>query len=453
MEHTDINDLEPQTLLEIFRLIPAKQCAKVAICQKLWHSLTSDDSLWQTWCQEEYLLEQAVTPSGQPQNTWRGAYAAWHADFSKYKSYAKRAIVAWRTIKHWTSSHHPEIYESLGLPATESQLDDAERTLGFKLPNSLRVIYRLHNGQNLKCDEEKIPSDALDHAANSLFLGLLGGYSFYDHSVCTRLMPIDKAVQNTVLLRKANSHIEYEDSVQLTCSTYSYKHFMVMDQGSQMRVASCEEERSWDAVPPGGHDAALRWLEAFADKLKYQLGCSALHWHTKLRNPHVICLYPVKQPWEKVAVTQGVRVQATSIFVPELSKQSSKNSEEAYFFSYKVQFSLLSVEEQAACWPASAGPFISPVTSVQLQTRHWIIRDQNGEVTEDVAGDGVIGRYPILVPGCVPFVYQSCTHQEQPKGSMEGSFRFVEGTSRHPTGPVFDVECPRFLLEKPEYVF
>ena len=61
------------------------------------------------------------------------------------------------------------------LPATESQLDDAERTLGFKLPNSLRVIYRLHNGQNLKCDEEKIPSDALDHAANSLFLGLLGG--------------------------------------------------------------------------------------------------------------------------------------------------------------------------------------------------------------------------------------------------------------------------------------
>ena len=36
-------------------------------------------------------------------------------------------------------------------------------------------------------------------------------------------MPIDKAVQNTVLLRKANSHIEYEDSVQLTCSTYSYK--------------------------------------------------------------------------------------------------------------------------------------------------------------------------------------------------------------------------------------
>ena len=76
------------------------------------------------------------------------------------------------------------------------------------------------------------------------------------------------------------------------------QHFMVMDQGSQMRVASCEEERSWDAVPPGGHDAALRWLEAFADKLKYQLGCSALHWHTKSRNPRVICLYPVKQPWE-----------------------------------------------------------------------------------------------------------------------------------------------------------
>lgn len=38
-----------------------------------------------------------------------------------------------------------------------------------------------------------------------------------------------------------------------------------------------------------------------------------------------------------MAVTKGVRVQATSIFVPELSKQSSKNSEEAYFFSYKYE--------------------------------------------------------------------------------------------------------------------
>ena len=39
---------------------------------------------------------------------------------------------------------------------------------------------------------------------------------------------------------------------------------------------------------------------------------------------------------QRVAVTKGVRVQAASIFVPELSKlRSSYDAEEAYFFSYK----------------------------------------------------------------------------------------------------------------------
>ena len=42
--------------------------------------------------------------------------------------------------------------------------------------------------------------------------------------------------------------------------------------------------------------------------------------------------------------------------------------------------------------------------------------------------------------GGTPFVYQSCTHQPQSKGSMEGFFRFVEGTTSAPTGPKFDVE-------------
>jgi len=68
---------------------------------------------------------------------------------------------------------------------------------------------------------------------------------------------------------------------------------------------------------------------------------------------------------------------------------------------YSVQFSLLPVEEQQASWPADAGPF-SPITSVQLQSRHWIIRDQTGEITQDIHGDGVIGRHPILAPGIQP---------------------------------------------------
>ena len=59
-----------------------------------------------------------------------------------------------------------------------------------------------------------------------------------------------------------------------------------------------------------------------------------------------------------------------------------------------VEFSLLSVEEQQQERPGAA-----PLTCVQLQSRHWIMRDERGQVTSEIKGDGVIGRHPILRPG------------------------------------------------------
>lgn len=48
-------------------------------------------------------------------------------------------------------------------------------------------------------------------------------YSFYDHIVCTRLMPIEKAATATMRLRHRNSHIDYGDCVQLTGSILTRK--------------------------------------------------------------------------------------------------------------------------------------------------------------------------------------------------------------------------------------
>ena len=62
---------------------------------------------------------------------------------------------------------------------------------------------------------------------------------------------------------------------------------------------------------------------------------------------------------------------------------------------------LLSVEDQAASWPATAGPF-RPVRCVQLRARHWVIRDAAGSITDEVRGDAVIGKYPILRAGVAP---------------------------------------------------
>jgi hypothetical protein len=93
-----INDLEPQTLFEIFRSEPSKgvevdpvpaqlalvvtpgcyqqKSAKMATCQKLWRIIAADDSLWQVWCNSDFLLQQTVAPTGHPQDTWRCACAS-----------------------------------------------------------------------------------------------------------------------------------------------------------------------------------------------------------------------------------------------------------------------------------------------------------------------------------------------------------------------------------------
>ncbi len=45
------------------------------------------------------------------------------------------------------------------------------------------------------------------------------------------------------------------------------------------------------------------------------------------------------------------------------------------------------------------------------------------------------------------------TYQEEPEGFMEGHFTFVDGSIAQPTGPEFDVQCPKFNLCLPDYIF
>lgn len=63
-----------------------------------------------------------------------------------------------------------------------------------------------------------------------------------------------------------------------------------------------------------------------------------------------------------------------------------------------VRFDLLPEEEQAARWAATAGPF-RPLASVQLRSRHWLIRDARGAVESEVRGEAVVGHYPLLRAG------------------------------------------------------
>ncbi|MFM8548175.1 MAG: Co2+/Mg2+ efflux protein ApaG [Betaproteobacteria bacterium] len=83
--------------------------------------------------------------------------------------------------------------------------------------------------------------------------------------------------------------------------------------------------------------------------------------------------------------------------------------------------------------------------AAQLISRHWIIRDENGEVVE-VQGLGVVGQQPLLGPG-EKFEYTSGSRIATPIGSMKGSYFFVaeDGHRFDQTIDEFTLAVPRTL--------
>ena len=96
-----------------------------------------------------------------------------------------------------------------------------------------------------------------------------------------------------------------------------------------------------------------------------------------------------------------VAVIVKSEFIPEQSSIETNK----YFFSYTV-----TIENQG-------------VQSVQLLSRHWIIRNANNERYE-VKGDGVVGEQPIIKPGTI-YSYTSGSEINKTVCSMWVSYNMI----------------------------
>lgn len=118
--------------------------------------------------------------------------------------------------------------------------------------------------------------------------------------------------------------------------------------------------------------------------------------------------------------THGITVSVKSAFLPE---QSSPNLGR-YVFAYTITI-------------ANEGD-----VAAQLQTRHWIITDGNGEVQE-VRGPGVVGETPHLAPG-TSFRYTSGCILTTPVGVMQGTYQMVTDK-----GQAFDAAIAPFSLISP----
>ena len=120
------------------------------------------------------------------------------------------------------------------------------------------------------------------------------------------------------------------------------------------------------------------------------------------------------------AVTRGI---AVSVEVTYLEANSSPGNSQ-YFWAYRV-----TIENQGR-------------ETVQLRSRHWMITNSYGELTE-VKGPGVVGKEPFLEPG-ESFSYTSGAPLNTPSGMMGGSYQMESDT-----GERFDIEIPTFSLDRP----
>ncbi len=120
------------------------------------------------------------------------------------------------------------------------------------------------------------------------------------------------------------------------------------------------------------------------------------------------------------AKTRGISVSVEPTY---LEARSSPDHSQ-YFWSYRVV-----IENQ--------GP-----ETVQLLSRHWMISNAHGELTE-VKGPGVVGEQPVLAPG-ERYEYTSGAPLNTPSGMMGGAYQ-MESAS----GERFDIEIPTFSLDRP----
>ena len=120
------------------------------------------------------------------------------------------------------------------------------------------------------------------------------------------------------------------------------------------------------------------------------------------------------------AVTHNIAVTVSPRFLPE----RSSSEERVYFWAYTIEI-------------RNHGD-----KTVQLKTRHWVITDGAGQ-TQEVSGEGVVGKEPVLKPGAV-FEYTSGVPLPTPSGFMVGKYGMVT-----PDGERLDIAIPAFSLDSP----
>ncbi|KAF5733913.1 hypothetical protein HS088_TW16G00354 [Tripterygium wilfordii] len=439
----EVGDLAVHVIL--VKLGP-EDTAKVACVNKRFRASASADSLWSKFCFDDLRLSSPLDPLGDTASSFKEAYQRWRESFGMYPwPLVQRVKRCWDQLRSWLATNFPEAKATLRKGASEDEIEEVEKFLDVKLPLPTRILYRF-------CDGQEFKEDNLSRSSNGCSLGLIGGYAFYEHWVNVYLLPLSQVVLETrTIVHHLGISGRSKYIIVAASPTFSEKLFFLNCENGQLHVGTRKlqaDGQMIQCVPSGmissvhdlnsdgQQDAMLLWLEEHGRRL--QNGIIKLHDEKNFRS---ISQFPEESPLCSTAVTNGVKVRASAVFVPELADLQHRS--EKYWFTYSIRMSLL----PEGC--IINGMYFS---SCQLLRRHWIIR-ANDTVVSDVNGEAVIGKFPLLRPGQKEFVYESCTPLPTSPGSVEGSFLFVPGRMADPKGGPFEVEVARFPLTLPDYIF
>lgn len=470
------------------------------------------EGVWADILQRDFGLSVPVKPPAgvkivgtQPSaDTSAGNYAMWALVARELKVehvVNSRVIAVWFRLMKWFKVNQPTTVASMRPPLSEADCSSHWSTLSESaglstFPRLIFDIWRVYDGQDAEFDDRQggdfcnfleLPS-VDEETRNEKNVGLIGGYSAYDHEICITLLPMHAAVKLTQFFQQRFSQLPEAKCLStrlvFACSSNLSKFFVVdLKDGmvyhfglrsfsftpcvprqaeapaekkevggyasSNPPLAPANVTAQWPA--PQLCDGLLRWLEEFASRLEGGIYRSAPLKVEEGAITRGLNLFPQAGPTATQAVTKGVEITASCVYMPEHPSGG---------FTYSIRMRLVGTKEERG------------YETCQLHLRHWVIT--GGPRTEHVNGEGVIGLFPILsdqgwivnkesdphqqyglngetLPA--PFVYQSCSGRSGGAGTFGGEITFVPGTIKKPTGPPFRALVETFKLEPPEFLY
>ncbi|CAL8407160.1 unnamed protein product [Arctogadus glacialis] len=394
-----LDQLPADPLLLVFSFLDFRDLIQCSFVSRRLNQLSGHNPLWRSLCSRYWLLTDADRAAGAP--SWRALFRQYYLDWGRYLRHYAVLKTSWETLKTFLSQRCPRMIASLKDGAKEEELDSIETQIGFKLPEDYRCSYRLHNGQKLV-----VP-------------GLMGSMALSNHYRSEDLLDVETAAGG-FQQRKG-----MRQCLPLTfCFHTGLSQYLALEATEGRNLSDifyhCPDQLAQD---PSAIDMFIT-------------GTSFSDWFTTYVNNVVTGEYPIirdqifryVREQQCVATTGDLSVTVSTAFLPELSSVHPPH----FFFTYRIRIEM-----------SSSAP---PDAACQLDSRYWKITKGNGE-EEEVRGPGVVGEYPVMMPGKV-HEYASCTTFSTTSEHMEGHYTFHRLANKE---EVFNVLIPRFHMVCPPF--